>query len=85
MPFTITTFRDGFGVKTMQVKGFTKEEMSELLSMDYREFKDKVLDMIDDRMSGLGTCWHNGYGVYSMFTNNLYPDSIFVEIGKSCD
>lgn len=84
-PFNITTFREGIGVRIMQVDGFSDDEMKELGSMDYREMKDTVLEMIDRRNVGVGTCWHNGYGVYSMYTNSIYPNSIFVEIGTSCD
>lgn len=85
MPFVITQFRLGLGVKTMQIQGFTPKEMDELGNMDYREFKEKVLEMVDERNKGTATVWHNGYGVYHVYTHPGYPDSIFVEIGTSCD
>ena len=81
-PLKIETHCRNIGTQTMKVTGFTEPELSELNSMDYREMKDKVLDILDSRNGNTGTCWHNGYGVYSMWINN---GAVFVEIGNTCD
>ena len=70
------------GTKVMKVTGFSESELSELNSMDYRDMIDKVLDMLDSRNNGIGTAWHNGYGVYQMWISN---GAVMVEIGTSCD
>lgn len=70
------------GTKVMKITGFSEAELSELNSMDYRDMIDKVLDMLDSRNNGIGTAWHNGYGVYQMWVSN---GAVMVEIGTSCD
>ena len=70
------------GTKVMKITGFSEAELSELNSMDYRDMIDKVLDMLDSRNNGIGTAWHNGYGVYQMWISN---GAVMVEIGTSCD
>lgn len=70
------------GTKVMKVTGFSEAELSELNSMDYRDMIDKVLDMLDSRNNGIGTAWHNGYGVYQMWISN---GAVMAEIGTSCD
>lgn len=70
------------GMKTMRVSGFTDGELSELKSMEHREATASLLDMLDRRNGNLGTCWHNGYGVYGVWYDNEYA---YVNIGTSCD
>lgn len=70
------------GTRTMEVHGFTESELSELNSMDYNEMKETVLNTLDEYCDGIGTRWHNGYGVYNMW---IKDGAVFVEIGKSCD
>ena len=85
MPFIITQYAPGFGVREMQVKGFTPEEMEEIAGMDSGTMKVTVLDLLDKRNSNLGTNWLRGYGVYGMRLHPALPDSVLVTIGTSCD
>lgn len=78
----VSEYRVNLATKVMKVTGFTAKELDELNSMDYREMKDTVLCTLDDRNNGLGNVWHCGYGVYTLWIKN---DSVFVEIGRSCD
>ena len=81
-PLKIEKHYNSYSTRTMKVTGFTKQELSELNSMDYREMMETVLDMLDDRNCGQGSAWHNGYGVYGMWIRN---NTVYVEIGNSCD
>lgn len=82
MKLTIETFREGLGVRCLKLTGFTPEELSELNSMDYREMKEKILEIADDRNDGIGTCWARGYGVYNAW---IRDNAVYVEVGNSCD
>lgn len=81
-PLKIKKSYSKIGTDIMEVTGFTDKELSELSSMDYREMKETVLDMLDRLNGNTGTCWHNGYGVYQMW---IRGNAVFVEIGNTCD
>ena len=81
-PLTVEKYREGVSVIVLKVTGFSEPERSELNSMEYREMIDTFLDILDQRNPKLGTCWHNGYGVFTVWINN---GSVYAEIGKSCD
>ena len=85
-PFVIRE-EPGFGHATsiMRVSGFSVEEMKELSKLPVMKMEERVLEMINQRNNGIGTCWHNGNGVYRVYISQMCPDSVFVEIGKSCD
>ena len=70
------------GTMIMKVTGFTPFELDRLNRMPYQEMKDAALTMLDERNGNIGTCWHNGNGVYQMW---IGADALFVEIGTSCD
>ena len=72
--------RNGYQIK--KITGFTAFELDRLNMMPYQDMKEHLLDMLDKRNGNLGTCWHNGYGVYQMWVG---ADAMFVEIGDSCD
>ena len=79
--------RSGFGVDLWRVDGLTKQELDELNSMEYREMKDKILEIIDSRPhdhwnKALGTSWKCGNGVYNVY---IRFETVYLEIGKSCD
>lgn len=78
----IETKAEGMGVKTMKITGFTDAELSELNSMDFREMREKVLEILDARNSGIGTRWRNGYGCYNVWIMN---GAVYAEIGMSSD
>jgi hypothetical protein len=69
-------------MKTMRISGFMDGELSELKSMEHKEAKTALLDMLDRRNSGTGTCWQNGYRVYGMWFDNEYA---YINIVTSCD
>jgi len=82
MPLTVLKTFDCIGTQTMKVSGFTEAELADLNAMYYQEMKKAVLDELDKRNGGLGTRWHNGYGVYHMW---IKDNAVYVEIGNSCD
>lgn len=84
-PLKISTFYEGVATRTMKLDGLSVEELNELASMDYREMKEKIIEILNARNMGTGTRWACGYGLYSAFYNHAHPMSIFVEIGKNCD
>lgn len=67
---------------TMKISGFNDGELNELKSMEHRESKEKLLEMLDSRNSGLGTQWCCGYGVYGLWFDNEFA---YLNIGRSCD
>ena len=81
-PLKIETAYKNVSTKVMKLTGFTEKELSELNSMDYREMMETVLDALDNRNNKVGTCWHNGYGVHTMW---IRDGAVYVEIGRSCD
>ncbi len=85
MPFIITQNSNSWSTREMRVAGFSPAEIDELGSMDHREMTDKVLELLNTRNRGIGTVWHNGYGVYGVRIDPGIPDSVFVTIGTSCD
>ena len=78
----VEKFRDGLGVSTMKVTGFTAGELKELGSMEHCEMEEAVLDMLDAQGGGLGTQWKCGYGIYGI---TVGQDAVYVEVGSSCD
>lgn len=78
----VSEFRVNTATRVMKINGFSEKEMSELNSMDYREMKETVLSALDQRNNGIGSVWHNGYGVYTVWINN---GTVYAEIGNSCD
>ena len=79
--------RVGFGVDLWKIEGLTKQDLDELNSMEYREMKNKILDIIDSRPhdhwnKALGTSWYCGNGVFNAY---IKDGSVYLEVGKSCD
>lgn len=75
-------FKNSYSTDVYKVTGFTEDELNELKQMDWRDMKKTVLEVLDKECNGIGTCWHNGYGVFQMW---IAGDAVMVEIGKSCD
>lgn len=67
---------------TMKITGFADGELSELKSMEHYEAKEKLLEMLDNRNGGVGTCWQCGYGAYGLWFDN---EAAYMNIGRSCD
>lgn len=82
MALTIEKQQQYGGLQTMRIGGFDDGELNELKSMEHYEAKDKLLEMLDSRNGNIGTCWHNGYGVYGLWFDNEYA---YLNIGTSCD
>lgn len=78
----IEKLSSGGGRDTMKVSGFRDGELRELRSMEHREATEKLIEMIDARNGNLGTCWAQGYGIYSVWFDNEFA---YVNIGNSCD
>ena len=69
---SIESIETSGGLQTMRIGDFAEGELNELKSMDHYEAKDKLLEMIDSRNDGRGTCWVCGYGVYGVWFDNEY-------------
>lgn len=69
-------------MNTMRISNFNNGELNELKSMEHNEASEKLLEMLDTRNGNIGTCWHNGNGVYGIWFDNEFA---YVNIGKSCD
>ena len=82
MKLTINELEKHGGLRTMRIGGFHDDELSELKSMEHIEAKDKLLEMLDSRNDGIGTCWMCGYGTYGLWFDNEYA---YLNIGTSCD
>ena len=67
---------------TVKITGFLDGELGELKSMEHGEAQDKLLEMLDSRNNGIGSCWACGYGVYGMWFDN---EAAYMNIGNSCD
>ena len=64
---------------TLCISGLSVEEMHQILDVSH--------DALGEIMKNHGygdtyTCWHNGYGIYSI---RHVGGHLFVEIGNSCD
>ena len=70
------------GMDTMRIGGFTDGELSELKSMDHYEAKEVLLDMLDRRNEGQGTCWMCGNGVYGLWFDNEFA---YLNVGTTCN
>lgn len=69
-------FRQNASTQCIRITGFSENELSELNSMDYREMKETIIDMLDRRNDKLGSRWV-GRGFLSAWINN---GAVFVEI-----
>lgn len=79
--------RAGSSTNLWKIEGLTDQELDELNSMEYREMKQKVLEIIDSREhdywdKSLGTTWFCGNGVYNVY---IIGRVLYAEVGKSCD
>lgn len=81
-PLTVEKWHATSGINTMRVSGFTDGELGELKSMEHGEATEALLGMLDNRNGGIGTEWHNGYGIYGVWYDNEYA---YINIGRSCD
>lgn len=79
--------RTGSSTNLWKVEGLTNKELDELNSMEYRDMKDKILDIVssrkhDYREKDIATACACGYGVYNVYIMN---GAVYIETGKSCD
>lgn len=81
-PLKIETFREGLGVRCLKLTGFSEEEIQELAHCDYRDMKNRIVEIANERNSGIGTTWQCGYGIYNAWTHG---NEVFIEVGVSCD
>ena len=82
MALTIEKSRYSSGIDLVKITGFEQGELNELKSMEHKEAKDKLLDMLDRRNGNMGTRFSNGYGVYGLWFDN---EAAYLNIGSSCD
>lgn len=83
MALIISTVPSGRrGMETKKITGFNDGELSELKSMEHNEAKEKLMEMLNSRNNGTGTCWVCGNGVYGLWFDN---EAAYLNIGSSCD
>jgi len=70
------------GLVSVKVSGFSDGELNELKSMEHMEAQEKLVDMLDSRNNGIGSCWARGYGIYGVWFDN---EAAYMNIGNSCD
>ena len=78
----IETFMELGNTRTLKITGLTEEELSELNSMDYREMKETLVDLMNRIEAGTGTRLQRGYGIYTAWIRN---GAAYVDVGTSCD
>lgn len=68
-----------------EVTGLTKEEMTYIeMGKDKKDFRDRLISVMDNHGNMEWKIWANGYGIYSV-NRKLDPSSLIVETGSSCD
>lgn len=72
----------GMGLRTKKITGFKDGELDELKSMEHREAREKIVEMLDSRNGNQGTCWACGYGIYGVWFDN---EAVYMNIGGTCD
>ena len=70
------------GMNTVTISGFKEGELSELKSMEHHEAREKLIEMLDSRNSGIGSNYARGYGIYGIWFDNEYA---YMSVGSSCD
>ena len=64
---------------------YSRVQVIFLMSKSTKEQIDhahKILDMLDYRNGGVGTCWMCGPGVYGLWFDN---EAAYLNVGKACD
>ena len=80
---TITQIDSGRrGLDTMKITGFSDEILYSLKHMKHEDAKESVIELLDERNNGIGTCWHNGNGIYGLWFDN---EAAYMNIGSSAD
>ena len=70
------------GLDHVKITGFNDGELSELKSMEHSEAQQKLVEMLDNRNNGQGTCYACGYGIYGLWFDN---EAAYLSIGNTCD
>ena len=70
------------GLDHVKITGFMDNELSELKSMEHKEAEQKLIEMLDSRNGGQGTCYACGYGIYGLWFDN---EAAYISVGSTCD
>lgn len=85
-PLKIENEPYSLGMVRKIVTGFSDEEIEEINKMYFDDDKEgaqeRALEIIDKRNNNIGTCWHNGYGIYGF---SLKTNGCTFIVGNSCD
>ena len=85
-PLKIETSPAGIGTVQKSVTGFSEEEFDEIAELydsgDKQAAENLALEILDKRNWNIGSCWHNGYGVYGFSVGTA---GCTFTIGSSCD
>ena len=74
----VELYRVGIGVTVIKMTGLTEKELSELNSMDYRDMKEKIVEMLNYRTES-GSIWTATNRLYNAY---IRDGAVFCEIGK---
>ena len=74
--------RTSGSLDTMKISGFQEGELQDLKAVSNAVAKDRLVNMLDVRNSGLGRQWLCGHGIYGVWFDNEFA---YVNIGRSCD
>lgn len=69
-------------METKKITGFKDGELRKLKMKQHEDAKQQLLNMLDERNGRIGTCWHNGPGIFGIWFDN---EAAYVNIGRSCD
>ena len=77
------------GMDTFLINGLSVAEMNKILDPDLTggEQRDVLAEILDKhtndyRNGNLGSCWRQGYGIYSI---RHFGGHLIVDVGNSCD
>ena len=82
MKLKIEKSRCSSGLDTLRISGFTDEELYGLKKVSNNEAKDMLIEMLDERNNGEGTCYACGYGIYGVWFDNEFA---YMNVGTTCD
>jgi len=80
---TIKDVDTGFFTVEHTITGWSDDEFAELCGMRTDEALQWILAELDERKAGLGTAWHNGYGIHRC-NINIARRAVIITTGKSC-
>ena len=70
------------GLNNVRISGFADGELEELKKLSHEDARQRLIEMLDERNNGEGTCLACGYGIYGLWFDNEFA---YMNVGTSCD